>query len=82
MKRIPKTNLNFYFLTRVKRNKGNIEMKMFIHKLTTMRVCNSNTNNIIIIELLEPQRQNKMEIKGVKVRLCTVLWRGRGAESS
>lgn len=45
-------------------------MKMFIHKLTTMRVCNSNTNNnnIIIIELLEPQQQNKMEIKGVKVR--------------
>lgn len=72
MKRIPKTNLNFYFLTRVKRNKGNIEMKMFIHKLTTMRV--SNTNNII--EILEPQQQNK--IKGVKVRFCTVLWRGRG----
>lgn len=64
----------------MKRKKGNIEMKMFIHKLTTMRVCNSNTNNNnnnIIIEL-EPQRQNKMEIKGVKVRFCTVLWRGRG----
>ncbi len=59
MKQIPKTNLNFYFLTRVKRNKGNIEMKMFIHKLTTMRVCNSNTNNNnnnIITELLEPQQ--------------------------
>lgn len=84
MKVIPKTILNFYFLTRVKRNKGNMEMKMFIHKLTTACVCNSNTNNNNNNNriILEPQRQKKMDIKGVKVRVCTAVWRGRGEQEA